>query len=512
MNTGKWILANALALLLAIPLLASIIFGVLLWQIDSIIFINTAFSLYLAAIVAGAALFAWLQYRIVDKPVTFIRRYLPGLFLLLYLLVVYFIALISAAGETTSQRFIHPYLFWLWPFTLYYIPLSFARVEFDFPPPWEYGALLPLASWLGLLSYMLALAWFTRRQPVLTDSSRKRIVLTLAVLMNMLVMLTLVWQWHERRSRLVVETPSLSLNTEMAEWEYAPFRSDNKLTIPRQKTALQIDNDWPRLNGSRLFYPLYGAAAQAIYRHQDAFTISQYVQTGDSQSAYNALINGKADLIFSFQPSMEQREQARKRGVVLSMHPLALEALVFVTHQDTSITNLTQDQIQQIYSGRMNYWYQPGRPDARIFPYQQADKSDSQAVMKLLLMEGKALRKPLEAEGRGGKYNIFRRVAHYQNHPDALGYTFRYPMTQLKQDSHLRVMSIDGVVPDDENIRNGHYPLALKIYMVTAGNISPNTQRLINWLQSPQGQQLIADSGYLPLDGALMKAALPGDR
>ncbi|HBT3294053.1 hypothetical protein ABK737_06995 [Klebsiella aerogenes] len=122
MNTGKWILANALALLLAIPLLASIIFGVLLWQIDSIIFINTAFSLYLAAIVAGAALFAWLQYRIVDKPVTFIRRYLPGLFLLLYLLVVYFIALISAAGETTSQRFIHPYLFWLWPFTLYIFP------------------------------------------------------------------------------------------------------------------------------------------------------------------------------------------------------------------------------------------------------------------------------------------------------------------------------------------------------------------------------------------------------
>jgi phosphate transport system substrate-binding protein len=55
------------------------------------------------------------------------------------------------------------------------------------------------------------------------------------------------------------------------------------------------------------------------------------------------------------------------------------------------------------------------------------------------------------------------------------------------------------VKPERATIASGEYPFAAEFYAVTAGSDNPNVERLIEWIQSSQGQYLVEQTGYTPL-------------
>jgi hypothetical protein len=61
----------------------------------------------------------------------------------------------------------------------------------------------------------------------------------------------------------------------------------------------------------------------------------------------------------------------------------------------------------------------------------------------------------------------------------------------------VKLLSVNGVAPTEENIRSGLYPFTVDIFAVTAGTGNPNVRKLIDWLLSPQGQELIEKVGYV---------------
>lgn len=54
-------------------------------------------------------------------------------------------------------------------------------------------------------------------------------------------------------------------------------------------------------------------------------------------------------------------------------------------------------------------------------------------------------------------------------------------------------------LPDREAVRSNTYPLASPFYAVTTKNSNPNVKRLMEWILSPQGQDIIEKTGYTPL-------------
>ena len=59
-------------------------------------------------------------------------------------------------------------------------------------------------------------------------------------------------------------------------------------------------------------------------------------------------------------------------------------------------------------------------------------------------------------------------------------------------------MSIDGVAPTVENIKNGRYPITASLYAVTyEGNHNKNVEKLIDWILSEEGQEIIVKTGYV---------------
>ena len=91
--------------------------------------------------------------------------------------------------------------------------------------------------------------------------------------------------------------------------------------------------------------------------------------------------------------------------------------------------------------------------------------------------------------------------ADYRNLPNAIGYALRSECMKLVDDGMIRLLSVDGVAPTDENIASGAYPYAETLYAVTlAGNDNPNVAALIDWIRSPQGAALAERTGFAPIE------------
>ena len=101
-------------------------------------------------------------------------------------------------------------------------------------------------------------------------------------------------------------------------------------------------------------------------------------------------------------------------------------------------------------------------------------------------------------DGMGG---LIKQVADYQNHRNALGYSFRYYVQTMLSNTDVKLLKINGIEPSRENIINHTYPLADTFFAVTRkGHETENTKRLIEWILSDQGQRIIEKTGYVRLN------------
>ncbi|MGB2579629.1 ABC-type phosphate transport system substrate-binding protein [Elusimicrobium simillimum] len=95
---------------------------------------------------------------------------------------------------------------------------------------------------------------------------------------------------------------------------------------------------------------------------------------------------------------------------------------------------------------------------------------------------------------------IIKEVAEYRNFESAVGFSFRFFLTSMVADDKVKMLKINGVYPSETNVKNGVYPLSAEFYAVTTDKLAnPNADKLINWILSPQGQELVRKSGYTPI-------------
>lgn len=267
---------------------------------------------------------------------------------------------------------------------------------------------------------------------------------------------------------------------------------------------------WPRVYGATALYPLYASAYYQLVPEptDSAHTSVAWQNYGLYQTrtpeAYDNLIKGTANIIFVAQPSEGQKKRAAEAGVKLTYTPFAREAFVFIVDIKNPVNTLTEQQVKDIFSGKVTRWNKAGGSNERIKVWQRPEDSGSQTVMQGVVMQGTPMlpaKKSTVIDLMGG---LITEVADYQNTPSSIGYTFRYYVTRmnanmLKMRKQIKLLAINGIAPTEENIRNGTYPYIVEAYMVTRENPTPETQKLVDWFLSPQGQQLVQDVGYVPL-------------
>ena len=283
-------------------------------------------------------------------------------------------------------------------------------------------------------------------------------------------------------------------------FSYEPYADGTKVALLDDASNLVIENDIPKLDGATALYPIYSAFARAVYpknilEEEDW----NYLTCSTTAVAYEKIVTGAADIIFVAGPSYEQTAFAEECGVELVYTPIGKEAFVFFVNSKNPLTNITLDQIKEIYTGKITQWSELHVDHlGEIRAFQRDEGSGSQTALERLIGSQDLIVPPREniVSAMGG---IISRTADYKNYKNAIGYSFRFYATEMVKNNQIRLLKINGIDPNLENIENGTYPIASEFYAVTRKSASENTQKMLQWIISEQGQELIQKTGYTPI-------------
>ncbi|MDL2225643.1 substrate-binding domain-containing protein [Eubacteriales bacterium OttesenSCG-928-M02] len=349
---------------------------------------------------------------------------------------------------------------------------------------------------LAVLMVSVLTMFFTCRKKQPKAAWDKTIWLSLACVL--VLCCTTGFQYYRRTTQIFTRDATVErVEDEVDLYDYEPFRTGNLLVKTPTTPTLQIDTDYPRLDGATAAYPVYGAMAQAIYRGLDQQTVGAYVSCTKTNEAYERLIRGEIDIFFGAQPSQQQVEAAKEQGLEFEMLPIAKEAFVFFVNRDNPVDDLTLAQIQDIYTKKITNWREVGGASESILAFQRPENSGSQTIMLAKVMQGTSLPEPLREEYAAGMGGVINQVATYRNYTSSIGYSFRFFATDMRTNEHIKLIAINGIEPSVENIQNGSYPFTVDVYAVTARPKSENTQKLLDWIVSEEGQTLIERCGYV---------------
>lgn len=255
----------------------------------------------------------------------------------------------------------------------------------------------------------------------------------------------------------------------------------------------------PRLDGSTSTAPLAQAMC-AVLLGEDRDAVADLIDFSRTTQSYRNLMAGERDLVLAAEPEEEVLSQLKEEGHWLYT-PFATDALVFVVNQDNPVDNLTWDQVRKIYTGEITNWKEVGGEDLEIVPFQRNQGAGSQTMFEKLVMDGQSPMEAPQAWVPDSMAGLLDAVREYDNSPAAIGYTVYYYANDMEMAQGLKVLSIDGVTPDAQSIREGKYPFLNPYFVAIDGNTPEDspTRILYDWILGPDGQKLAASEGYVPV-------------
>ena len=278
--------------------------------------------------------------------------------------------------------------------------------------------------------------------------------------------------------------------------KFLPFEEDSLLARTGASIHFSEGDDLPVLDGAAALVPVYASVIDNIYpegcvtyeggsfsddnKYGENFADDSAMKYQNTIRGFDAVVDGSVDLFFTAHPSEEQMNTAKEKGVELEIVPVGLEAFVFFVNKNNPVDGLTADQIRKIYRGEITNWKEVGGPDKAINPLTRIKGSGSQTMMD----------KFMENDIHPSK-NVFSILG------ASIGYSFRYYLSGMVADNNVKMLAIDGVFPDSENIKNGSYPLTVNFYVVyRKDNTNENVKKLVDWLLSEEGKRMIEACGY----------------
>ncbi len=280
--------------------------------------------------------------------------------------------------------------------------------------------------------------------------------------------------------------------------EYLPFVKDTKIYKLNKEASLKFNtsDDLPILDGAAAVFPVYSAFVNAVYPSNVELNLNPFLYT-NTVNGYTSLANNNIDIFFGAYPSEKQIEYAKSVGTEFEYTKIGKEAFVFFVNKDNKIDGLTTSQIKDIYSGKITNWKEVGGENKKIIAFQRNEGSGSQSMLKRFMDGTKIMTAPKEQvnELMGG---IIDQVADYKNYKNSIGFSFRYYLEGIIKNKDVKMLEVDGIAPTKENIASGKYKITTDLYAVTyKGNDNENVKKLIDWILSDEGQEIIEETGYV---------------
>ena len=234
--------------------------------------------------------------------------------------------------------------------------------------------------------------------------------------------------------------------------------------------------------GSTSMEKLANALAESFMeKYPDVTVTAEFVGSGAGIEAVNS---GNADIGNS---SRNLKDEEKANGAVENI--VAIDGIAVCVDTSNTVTNLTKQQLSDIYTGTVTNWSEVGGADAPIVVVGREAGSGTRGAFEELLGVEDACAYANELDSTGA---VMAKVA---STPGAIGYV----SLDVVDDSVI-ALSLEGVEPTADNIKAGNYFLSRPFVMATKGEISEQSKLVQAWFDyvlGEEGQAVAAKVGLI---------------
>jgi len=243
--------------------------------------------------------------------------------------------------------------------------------------------------------------------------------------------------------------------------------------------------------GSTSVQPLSEELAGAFMDANPGITVE--VQGGGSGQGIKAIQEKIADI-----GALSREVKEEEKASVAKEYVLAKDGVAVVVNPATKVEDLTLDQINKIYTGQIKNWKEVGGVDAPITVISREEGSGTRgAFTEITKVLGKdAAGKEVDnttkdALVQGSTGAVMQTVA---TTPNTIGYVSLGSLTDT-----VKALKVEGVAPTTETVLSGEYKISRPFVYATSGELSEAAQMYIDFVMSPEGQKIVEDNGFIPV-------------
>ncbi|NIQ12037.1 MAG: phosphate ABC transporter substrate-binding protein [Gammaproteobacteria bacterium] len=206
----------------------------------------------------------------------------------------------------------------------------------------------------------------------------------------------------------------------------------------------------------------------------DATAIKVQIEGGNTNPGISALLQGDIDIAGA---GRSLTDAEKEKGLV--EHFLGWDTLAIVVHEQNPVESLTLEQLQKIFSGEITDWQEVGGQSGPIVLISCPEGSGMRSAAQKLILKDK-------------KFSSREIIAAIVSEADQQVSQFPVGIAALSHSMldapKVKTVLVNGADPTAENIKNGSYPLAKPLALVTKGQPEGDVARFLDLVNSSQGR------------------------
>ncbi len=240
------------------------------------------------------------------------------------------------------------------------------------------------------------------------------------------------------------------------------------------------------LTGSSTIAPLAAELGKRFEKLHPGVRVD--VQSGGSSRGVNDARTGLADIGMASRALKDDEKD-------LKSDTIALDGVGVILHASNPIKTLTDQQVVDIYTGKITNWRDVGGKDGRITV---VNKAEGRATLELFTHYYKLKNSDIKAQVViGDSQQGIKTVA---GNPSAIGYvSIGTAEFESGHGTPIKLLPMEGVAATVENVRNGSFPLARPLNLVTKAGLVGIAKKFIEFSRSKAVDDLIEAQYFVPL-------------
>jgi len=224
--------------------------------------------------------------------------------------------------------------------------------------------------------------------------------------------------------------------------------------------------------------------------------VAVQVTGGGSGTGISALINGTTDICNASRPMKNSERDKLKqrfgtRGIEIKC---AQDGLSLYVNEANPISELTMQQIKDVYTGKIGNWKDVGGPNERLILYSRENNSGTYVYFKDNVLLGEDFAPT--AQNMPGTAAVVNAVA---KDKWGIGYGGAAYGKGIREVKVKKDAVSPGYTPTFENIKSGNYPIARYLYMYVKNRPAGTMKEYIDWILGDEGQKIVSEVGYFPI-------------